>query len=370
MADPSAFVMQELTGAKRTLELRGRALPYQPFTLEGKMRADVTWYPGNPTATVQMLGTEEAPTTINGMWKDRFIKSVDFFGTRAETPAAVALFNGQQVEDALALTQAVTQLRLGGQLLRVTWDEQVREGILIRFKETWRRREDVEWEMEFQWVSRGEPKQPVTFILVPTVDDLAARLRKRVDSLIEKAEPVFEARDFFMRNLEQNLLDIESAASDVEDAASSAVELTSTPDQASRRVMAAAESVKGSAASIVELVDAQPTREIENISPEEQTLGRALFVDAWARELRREARALELLTAQEVDQLRALVDDDDLLAAFIARADSDLREVAQAYYGDQSAWRRLKKYNRFRTSKLIAGDLVLVPKLVREDSEA
>lgn len=370
MADPSAFVIQELTGAKRTLELRGRALPYADFTLEGKTRAEFTWYPGNPTATVQMLGAEEAPTTVSGMWKDRFIRSTDFFGTRAETPAAVALWNGQQVEDALALTRAVDQLRLAGQLLRVTWDEQVREGILMRFRQKWKRREDVEWEMEFQWVSRGEPKQPVTFVVLPTVDDLAARLRERVNNILDKAKPVFQARDFFMRNLERNLLDIESAASDVEDAASNVAELLSTPDQVARRVMAAAESVKASAAGIVELVDAQPTREIENIEVADQGVGRALYVDAWARDLRKEARALELLTAEEVDRLRALVDDDDLLAAFVARADSDLREVAQTYYGDQSEWRRLRKYNRFRSSRLIAGDLVLVPKLVRGDRES
>lgn len=371
MADPSAFVIEELAGERRTLELRGRALPYADLTLEGKMRADFTWYPGNPTATVQMLGAEEAPTTVTGMWKDRFIRSTDFFGSRAETPAAVALWNGQQVEDALALTRAVDQIRLGGQLLRVTWDEQVREGVLVRFRQRWKRREDVEWEMEFQWSSRGEPKQPVTFVVVPTVDDLAARLRERVNTLLGLAEPVFQARDFFMRALERNLLDIESAAFDVEVAAQQ-VDLTlASPEAAARRVLAAAESVKGSAAGIVELVDAQPTREIENVADtSEQGLGRALFVDSWARDLRREARRLELLTAEEVDRLRALIDDDDLIAAFVARADSDLREVAQTYYGDQSEWRRLRRYNRLRSSRLIAGDLVLVPKLVRGDRDA
>jgi hypothetical protein len=306
------------------------------------------------------------------MWKDRFIKSTDFFGTRAENPDAIALFNGAQVDDAYALTQAVEQLRLGGQLVRVTWDEQTREGILIRFRQTWRRREDVEWEMEFQWTSRGEPKQPITFVVVPTVDDLAARLRARVDAILEKAQPVFQARDFFMRNLEENLNEIEAATQSIEDAASSAAELVSTPDQVALRVIAAAESVKGNAAAIVELVDAQPTREIENIvdATEPQSLGRTLYVDVWARDLRSAARSIELLTAEEVDRLRSLVDDEELIAAFVARADSDLREVAQAYYGDQSEWRRLKKYNRLRTSRLIAGDLVLVPKLAREDRDA
>ncbi len=376
MADPSTFAIVELTGEKRTLELRGRALPYAGFSLEGKQRAEFTWYPGNPVATVQMLGTEEAPTTINGMWKDRFIKTVDFFGTRAEVPAAVALWKGQQVEDALALTRAVTQLRLAGQLLRVTWDEQVRDGILIRFKENWQRREDVTWEMEFQWVSRGEAKQPVTFVVLPTVDELATRLRAKVEVLTDAAAPVFEVQSFLLRNLDTLLTEVEASVSSVESTVESLAGLTSTPQQATQRTLAAVESVKAACGSIVDLVDAQPAAEWEIPVPpvgtmvEPAELGRILFVDQWVRGVRKAARDLELVSAEETERLRSLLELDDLLAAFIAREDSDLRDVANIYYGDQSEWRRLKKYNRLRSSRLIAGDLVLVPKLTTADSEA
>lgn len=377
MADPSTFSIVELTGEKRTLELRGRALPYAGFTLEGKQRAEFTWYPGNPTATVQMLGTEEAPSTINGMWKDRFIKTVDFFGTRAETPQAVALWKGQQVEDALALTRAVTQLRLAGQLLRVTWDEQVRDGILIRFKETWQRREDVTWEMEFQWTSRGEAKQPATFVVLPTVDALAEKLRAKVDVLLDAVEPVLEAQRFLLRNLEGFMVEVEASVVSVEDTVGKLADVATTPQQAAQRTLAAVESVKAGCGNIVALFDAQPTSEWEipippvgTVEAQPATLGRILFVDQWARGVRKAARDLELVAAEETERLRSLLDLDDLLAAFIAREDADLRDVAVIYYGDQAEWRRLLKYNRLRSSKLIAGDLVLVPKLTTADSEA
>jgi len=375
MSDPTAFRIVELTGAKRTLELRGRALPYQGFTLEGKQRAEFTWYPGNPVATIQMLGTEESPSTLNGIWKDRFIKTVDFFGQAVETPQGIALFNGRQVADALALTQAVDQIRLGGQLLQVTWDEQVRDGILIRFKAVWTRREDVTWEMEFQWSSRGEAKQPVTFLVAPTIDTLAARLREKVDALIARADPLFEVRDFILRNLDRNLTELDTIASSVESSVTALADLRLTPQQAAERTLASFESVKAAASNIVAIFDAQPASEVEvagtaDTTTVPQNLGRTLYVDAWCRGVRKEARALELLSADETERLRALLDEDDLLAAFIARADSDLRDVSTQFYGNQGGWRRLRKYNNLHSSRLIAGDLILVPKLISGDREA
>jgi hypothetical protein len=41
----------------------------------------------------------------------------------------------------------------------------------------------------------------------------------------------------------------------------------------------------------------------------------------------------------------------------------DLRDVSTQYYGTPDEWIRLMLYNGFNTSRLIAGDVVIVPRL-------
>ena len=70
---PSSFIIREITGLQRVLELQGRAMPYRGLKVGGDMRAEVTWYPGSPVGSLQILGPKEGETTIHGTWKDRFI---------------------------------------------------------------------------------------------------------------------------------------------------------------------------------------------------------------------------------------------------------------------------------------------------------
>ena len=61
-----AFVIEEITGEMRRVELSGWALPFRPLTLSGTHRAEFTWYQGSGIASVQELGPEEEPTNIKG----------------------------------------------------------------------------------------------------------------------------------------------------------------------------------------------------------------------------------------------------------------------------------------------------------------
>src|SRR5262245_24990140 len=80
----SSFTIEELSTEdvrkNRVVRLIGRALPYRPITFSGTMRHDITWYPGNPEATIQVLGAAEDPTTINGRWSDRWLGSEEDLG--------------------------------------------------------------------------------------------------------------------------------------------------------------------------------------------------------------------------------------------------------------------------------------------------
>jgi len=93
----TVFSIRELTGDKRTLDLRTRALPYRPLTFTGTMRAEFTAYPGNPVRTAQVLGASEEDTTVKGYWKDRFI--AQGFANSALAPAVLI---GERIAEFIA----------------------------------------------------------------------------------------------------------------------------------------------------------------------------------------------------------------------------------------------------------------------------
>lgn len=156
------FVIRELTGQQREIRLRGRALPYRPLEFSGSQRTKLTWYQGNPIATQQVLGPIEDVTTVQGMWKDRFMTGDATNGGMLVNgdPAAIA-----GAAEAVAL---MNEVRIGGNAVLVNWGPEVRVGILRNFSAKWDREQDVAWSMEFEWSSRGKFKpKPVD---IPTPD--------------------------------------------------------------------------------------------------------------------------------------------------------------------------------------------------------
>jgi len=362
----STFTVEETSSTQpMKIELRGRALPYQPFTLEGKMRAEFTWYAGSAFASAQMLGAEESASTVNGFWKDRFLKSADAITAQFIEPSAIGLVNGEQVVDAKALVDSFDKMRLRGQTLRVSWDAIVRVGILTRVKQTWRRREDVEWELEFQWISRGEVPTAVTYPLTPAAQDFAAAIKPLMDklNLITARFPVVEN---FLSALDGARTLMTEAMDSIEAAASQVQDQVQTPFWAAERTLASAETLGQQGASIVTLVEETPALVVRKWSSlgaaQEASYGTAIEADEYTRELKATAKAIAYVSAEKAHQLRALIDEDDLLGTFIAPDDTDLRTVSQQYYGTPDQWQRLRTFNSLNSSKLTAGMVILVPK--------
>ena len=373
MGNPSSFTITTLrqSGAglapgSPSLEFRGRALPYREnkLVLEGAMRAEFTWYPGNAVATVQMLGAEEKPTVISGMWKDRFLKSATDEG-QAVSPTAIALADGQQVVDVFDLVARVEEMRLAGQLLEVKWDGLTRHGLLLRFRQAWLRREDVEWEMEFGWVSRGEVQTAPTLPLVPSANDFADTVRGLTSQLQEAfSSPPFQVVEEFTAEVAAAVSEIDDAVLESENAVRGTMEQVSAPVDAAERTLAAAESIKRAASSIVTTVETFPPVEVVKTgSISTLSLGDALVADVYVRRLKQLARQLELTAAEQGQVLRASARQEVLLASFVAPGPMDLREVSTHFYGQPDGWRTLLEYNRLETSTLSAGMLVLVPRV-------
>ena len=412
VSDPTSVRIRELTGERNLLELKGRALPYKPLTFEGGMRAEFTWYPGSPTATVQMLGADERSTVITGTWKDRFLRATDDIGLPIVSGrTARAELNGRDIADVRSLVRVVTGFRLRGQLLEFQWDEFVRHGILARFKEVWLQREDVEWEMEFQWASRGEPLTPVAFGPPIPSFDLATEISDAVDELVSVAEAPFALVSQINNEINEIIDALDAGVASLAGIAEKGVEAVLTPFETARSMLAGVRSIQQTCQGLLATFDGIPARAMRRSAPiatlaqeiaagaavvatatEEQTTSvvtsrtgpiaadlitsltetaeiasvtheEALEAEAYKRIVELATRRIRSLAAQRADDLASQTVRVPNVTMIVVDDQDDLRDVATAFYGTQEEWKRLLAYNNLPSSKLVAGQIILVPPL-------
>ena len=364
MSQASSLNILELTGTQHNLELIGRALPYRPMTFEGTMQAEFCWYPGNPIATVQMIGARESATTINGMWKDRFIKTTTDQGIPLFNPPGKAKYDGLTVLDVHDLVTVVDGFRMRGQLLALTWDEMTRHGIMKRFRHTWLRREDVEWEMEFDWISRGEEEMPIAFASSIPGLDLINELLDAYNNLVDSIKSIFAMVDD-IQNLLNNALDaITTAVGQAQNLAKQFQNAVMYPLQMAQSLKAAYETIKDECGNIINTVTSVPGRalrkakDIAGISESE-----SVEAEMYSRTVRKAARKMRSLAAQRQQELAAKTSDQPAITTITARADQDLRAVSKQAYGTPNEWQRIAAYNHISGSKAPTGKVLLIPKL-------
>lgn len=152
----SVVIIRELSGRKRTVELRGPALPFQGANWGGEQRVRTTWYAGNATeATQQVLGPIEKQTSWDGMW--RTTQMVKTPSTVNENGREVAILQANVIRDVLE------SIFRRGSALRVTWSNKdrsiQREGRCIEWDFAYDRSDDIAWDMTWDWSGRGVRQQ-------------------------------------------------------------------------------------------------------------------------------------------------------------------------------------------------------------------
>ena len=408
MADnASSLTIEELGGKKRRLTFDGRALPYRPFKLKGAMRSEITYYPGNPIGTVQMLGASEGDTTIQGSWKDRFLKSTDDSGVGVEPSGSVELADDsgfQKLADVDSIVSQVDDFRMQGQLVEVTWDTKVRRGVIKDFTQTWQRHEICEWEITFAWISRGEDEPPISFAqesLLASVQGSIGDILNAIDTYVflstarpstAMALPVYAAwfkgatdqsialtsdaaaltsdsfkdsvalEDSFAAKVVAYVQKLHDGRTAIDDAATSYSAGTTSSADAARRMLATFETLKDNAAALSATVQGTPTPAMLAGGAAAQTFGTTLEAANWARSVTRACARLRALVAEHGFQIAQTLDEQDILDVFNARQDTDLRDISTRYYGTPDEWRRLMAYNGLLTSKLSAGTQLRIPK--------
>lgn len=127
----------------------GRAGPLQAnVSWEVKQRTSLKYPPGNPVGTQQAIGPTYSNLVVTGEWNDRFLGDGAAMSLRALFESIVARGLSVEVSWGHGLGGTVGTPSL-------TTDPIVRVGMIVRFKPSPIRPQDVPWEMEFEWRSNG-----------------------------------------------------------------------------------------------------------------------------------------------------------------------------------------------------------------------
>lgn len=355
----TTFTIKELTGEQRELRLADRALPYQGFTLETTQRAEVTWLPGSPEATVQVLGAKDEPSTINGIWKQRFLAG------QAVVPASL---NGKGVYTSVELARIVDDICRKGQLLKVTWDEQIRTGIMTRCSINWTRLQDCEWEIGFEWVARGEQKLPearttATKSLADVWGDVSVRnaaVSAEIDDTLGAGLPI----GLIVR---QAMVSAQTAIQDFTDGIRNTIEAWAAGVSSALAAKRKTEGLLNSIASEAADAAQQHSRSYHRVTkeggtPEADVSFEALLLAVRAARNARRLRRATLLHAFEI----GLESGVSLVGIYTARDGDDLRDASFAFYGTPHEWRTLMTFNQLTSSALNGGDKIKGPRLLGE----
>jgi len=363
-SDTTDFVFLVLEGplAGREIVLSGRALPYRAgadgqFALEREQRVKTVWYQGNPRATQLVFGRKLNPTTINGVWKDRYLGE----------------------DTAISLAETFETLCDQGAQLRVSWSTLERQGVIRKLKITPGQPSGgldyLGWEMTLEWSaestrpalrpdlrSSGPLRDDVALAAIAADDmrQIIGRFVEDVGYYVGLAQTVFEVT----KGLLQDHALAESAAVDSLSGAAQTIGdegqvPARTADDVSSALGQAAESAAGTAEVLGDLFPAETAVSDDVATLLLQALDRYEIIE-------RAYEVLEIFWSTRV-RVEALV-RPDVFAVIHPRRQEDLRVLALRYYGNADEWRRIASANGIESS-VVPDDLeVLYIPLVLTDA--
>jgi hypothetical protein len=133
------------------IELRDRAMPFEEAAFPVEQRTKKTLYPGNPVASLQILGADNLPSELEGEWNHRFL------------PGSVIVNKEPWDATPEQLCFLFDQIVRAARTVRVQWLGYVRIGVLKKFDPIWLRSTDCKWRMSFEWVA-ADDATPTPFV--------------------------------------------------------------------------------------------------------------------------------------------------------------------------------------------------------------
>jgi len=350
----SSFTIQELSGNARRLVLTGRALPRRPMEFSGTMRADITWYPGNPEATVQMLGAGEDPTTVTGKWSTRYIQGSLF-----------ALLDGKVLQSAEELADKVDDIRRKGQLVEVAWFSRIRRGYISKFAQNWLYPTDVEWSIEFTWISQGDKTAPAVVSSGGNVSAIRKQIATQAaaaKTVSDTAKKTFPAAAALLGALKDGAAALQGVADKVNETVNKVAQAILPIEDATRRAAAQMDTLIAAVANpLGALASVVPREFVDGIAIARVTAGQALAAHNAVRQGTKVFRDSQYLGAVQRETLLKRI-DGQVLMPYIAREGDDLRTVAKMVYGSADDWRKIASFNDLTSSELASGQRIFIPR--------
>ena len=358
-SDPTAWLVEVLEGpaAGVKIPLEGRALPFRPsaggsVSFGTEQRTKLIWYPGNPVATQLVFGPTLPPTTINGVWQDRYLGE----------------------DQALDLIDLFTELSETGVQVRVLWGSLVYQGLVkkVDFQPgvPTGGLGDIAWSMVFEWNSRGGlgPRRVVGSAektlrgQLATAADLFGTLGELVQALVDTVETLHGLPSALAAPFRTQVEDLaDDGAAALETLTTATVTLGTTIDPP-RRVLEDADSaldraldVSADTGQLVSTVFAGTTTAQDGV---------AVILGQYNDRGETLAKAFEALEGiwESAKQVADLIRPDALVLIRPVRG-SDLRDYALLYYGDADLWARIAEANGIDTGSRVPDDVdeLLVP---------
>lgn len=358
--DGSDFGIREMTGDQRNLVLAGdHMMPMQPFSLHGEQRLDTTWYNGNPVGSTQVLGGKENETVIKGKWSDRFIQIT--------SPPQVYV-NGAVIKSLKDLAAIVDDMRLKGQKIEVTWAHLARRGYMRRFKQDWHTVHDLEWEIEFEWVSRADEDNQVASAREADLQAIIASGDSALDALNNAANPPAGRNLNFGLLVARPIAALGEANTKLDGVLTSVTQNVTRAADGSRQAASLMSGIVTQCRTFVETMAATPgqfavpgTDIAKSTSIANVKVGESILAENQNRAMISKARKLAHTSARNQQILLRTI-DTDIARVFYARDGQDLRDVSRRFYGTSDGWQQIRKFNGLARSKLVAGQIIMVPR--------
>jgi len=349
--DLSVATLQDGQPAGR-IELRGRQMPYRPMSFETRQRVKTTYYPGNPVATQQVIGPTEEPSVFNGMWKDLFLGDgaamalKDLFEDICRRGPLVEVSWGAGI---LNDTAGAAQVQNGGY---------VRRGILTRFKTSPERPQDIAWEMEFTW--RGTDDISVSPI---SATDIVNPREGALDAVAAFDDANFVTNAFKdlqntrLYKLPQSLSDqldnatqlLTEASKGIQSASDTITNFSLVPADAVERLIGAYAAAESASRQLRDAFLNFPKTQMQVFDDAADLLGLESQILTLLSHTDNVADVASRGKAAAQQQVVPIV-----VAEVRAVPGSDLRALAQQFYGDPDLWTAIARFNGLTTSEVPA----------------
>lgn len=356
------FIIEETDGDKRSITLRGEAMPrteeeYVDFGIE--QRGRINYPPSAPVADVALLGAVWTPTSIQGIWDDKFFrgesapKIVGFksLGSRVGNSVVAA---GDTARSSVELVECFYLLIRTGNELRVSWGPMIRYGVIWNFHPRTKNQQHWQWSIDFEWTGDTNVRPIIKKPSQVNTRSLFQLLLALLDAVRLGVKKLGLVADFYNAKIKAPMDALTNAITGCLEELTKVIANAITPKSVLGDIRANLTRIKLAAQGLLKAFN-RFAADFEGPLTQRASNEANVYV----LQISKEAYRIAAEMAEREQQLAKLDTPDVQDQAVIAEGQS-LRDLALRYYGSVADWIILAQYNTL-TANPPVGTVVLIP---------